>query len=218
MAFNKLSWCVVRLGEDFNWWVKEVSDDIHWEADGLGILDPNQVGYMVDLLVQMQSYGLRSNAIEDAFFKFSIEKELPKSMVRLIASDEEVMSSKDKIFAMPNLIDENDGPYIDFIDHIISVRVKMLNANLDFQRPLEIEELEESIRDEQQANYTNGKGCHPFDEIFSILDYVPTGYSLDADLDEQDLNEEEDLPDFGNADIEDEDAEAKISNEQSWDE
>ncbi|MDR3273838.1 MAG: hypothetical protein LBS87_00685 [Puniceicoccales bacterium] len=186
--------------------------------DGLGILDPNQVGYMLDLLVQMQSYGLRNNTVEDAFFKFSIEKELPKSMVRLVASDEELMSPKDKIFAMPNLIDESDGPYVDFIDHIISVRVKMLNANLDFQQPLEIEELEESIRSEQQTNYASGKSCHAFDEIMSILDYVPEGYSLDADLNEQDLGEEDNLPDFGGADIEDDDAEVKIGNDQSWDE
>ncbi|MDR1255948.1 MAG: hypothetical protein LBJ94_03450 [Puniceicoccales bacterium] len=211
MTANKLNWCIVRLGEDFNWWVSEVSDDIHWEAEGLGILDPNQVEYMVDLLVQMQAYGLRNDVVEDAFFKFSIEKELPKSMIRLVASSEELMFSKEKIFAMPNAIDDNEGPYVDFIDHIIAIRVKMLNANLNFKQPFEIEELEEAIRDEQQADYVSGKGHHVFEEIVSILDYVPLGYSLDDDATEQDLEAEVDLPDF------EDELESEDSRVKEWD-
>jgi hypothetical protein len=217
MAYNKLSWCVVRLGEDLNWWVNEVSDDIRWDVDGLGMLDPNQVEYMVDLLAQVQAYGLRNDIVENAFFKFSIEKELPKGLVRLVASDEELMSTKDKIFAMPHTLDEGDGPYIDFIDHIIFVRVKMLNANLDFQQPLEIEEMEEVIRDERQANYVEGKNCHAFDEIMSILDYVPVGYTLDADSSGQDPDDELDLPEFNDA-AEMDDLGARIGDDQHWDE
>jgi hypothetical protein len=207
----------VRLGEDLNWWVSEVSDDIHWDVDGLGILDPNQIEYMVDLLAQVQSYGLRNDVVENAFFKFSIEKELPKNMVRLVASDEELMFTKDKIFAMPHTLDEGDGPYVDFIDHIISVRVKMLNANLDFQQPLEIEEVEEAIRDERQANYVEGKNCHAFDEIMSILDYVPVGYTLEGDSNRQDLDDELDLPEFDDG-AEGDDLGARIGDDQRWDE
>ncbi|MDR0679708.1 MAG: hypothetical protein LBF42_01575 [Puniceicoccales bacterium] len=217
MASDKLNWCIVRLGDDFNWWVSEVSDDIHWEVDGLGILDPNQVEYMVDLLIQLQDYGLRSDVVEKAFFKFSIEKELPKNMVRLISSDEELMSTKDKVFAMPNSIDESEGPYVDFIDHIIWARVKMLNANLDFKQPLEIEELEEVIRDEQQEKYAGGKGRHAFDEIMSILDYVPMGYSLDSDEDDQDRDDDVDLPDFDDT-LDSDNGALKLVNDQDWDE
>lgn len=190
MASDKLNWCIVRLGEDYNWWVNEVSDDIHWTADGLGILDPNQVEHIVDLLVQMKMYGLRTDIVESAFLKFSIEKELPKNMVRLVISDDELMSTKEKLFALPNIIDESDGPYIDFLDHIIAVRVKMLNANLDFQEPLKIEEIEDSIRDERQKGYISGQNIHVFDEIVSILDYVPLGYALDDEekISNEDLN------------------------------
>jgi hypothetical protein len=213
MAASKLDWCIVRLGEDFNWWVSEVSDDVHWEVDGLGILDPNQVEYAVDLLVQMRAHGLRNDIVENAFFKFSIGKELPKNMVRLVASDEELMSTKDKIFAMPHTIDGSDGPYADFIDHIISARVKMLNANLDFQRPLEVEELEEAIRDEQQANHVSGKSSHVFDEIVSILDYVPEGYTLGDVSIGQDLDDDLDLPEFDDS-VEGDD----LGDDQQWDE
>jgi hypothetical protein len=203
MIHSKLSWCIVKLGDDFNWWIHEVSDDIHWETDGMGILDPNQVEHIVDLFVQMQAYGLRYEIVESAFLTFSIEKEMSKGMVKLVATEEEVMSSREKLFAMPNMVDDRDGPYVDFIDHIISVRVKMLNVNLDFKQPLSIEELEENIRDEQQREYMDGKKIHAFDEIVAILDYVPAGYVLDDDPDEQNLNEESDLPDFDGSDVED---------------
>lgn len=46
-----------------------MNDDIHWEADGFGILDPNQVEYMVDLLIQIKTYGLQEDIVENAFFK-----------------------------------------------------------------------------------------------------------------------------------------------------
>ena len=39
----QLEWCIVRLGEDHNWWVTEVSDSVRWDADGLSIIDPRQV-------------------------------------------------------------------------------------------------------------------------------------------------------------------------------
>lgn len=215
MASNKLNWCIVRLGEDYNWWVQEVSDDIHWEADGIGILDPNQVEHMVDSLIQMKPYGLRDELVEGAFLKYSIDKELPKNLVRLTANDEELMATKEKIFALPNVVDESDGPYLDFLEHIISVRVKMLNANIEFQQPMELDEIEEAIRDEQQSGYMSGKTVHAFDEIISILDYVPAGYSLDTDDEEKDEDEVE-FPDIGE-DLGEDDAAMNLTNEQ-WEE
>ncbi|MDE6432290.1 MAG: hypothetical protein K2L13_02740 [Opitutales bacterium] len=214
MTSSKLNWCIVRLGEDYNWWVQEVSDDIHWDVDGLGILDPNQVEHMVDLLIQMKPYGLREDIVENAFIAYSIEKELPKNMVRLVVCNEELLSTKDKVFALPNAIDESDGPYVDFLDHIISVRVKMLNANLDFHQPMEVEEIEEAIRDEQRNGYISGKSVHSFDEIMSILDYVPTGYSLDL----EDQEEDKDEIDFSDVDDGLGEDESSVVNGESWEE
>ncbi len=215
MASDKLNWCIVRFDENFNWWVQEVSDDIHWDADGLGILDPNQVEHMVDLLIQMRPYGLREDIVEGAFLKYTIEKELPKNMVRLISSNEGLMDMKEKIFALPNVIDESDGPYVDFLDHIISVRVKMLNASFDFRQQMSSEEIEEAIRDERQNGYISGKVMHAFDEIVSILDYVPLGYSLDVEDEEDEGKEDIDFPDFD--DDLDLDVDPNIS-EETWEE
>ena len=45
----QLEWCVVRLGEDHNWWVDEVSDPVRWDVDGLSIIDPRQVDHIIEL-------------------------------------------------------------------------------------------------------------------------------------------------------------------------
>lgn len=216
MVLSKLNWCIAKLGDDYNWWVNEVSDDIHWDADGLGILDPNQVEHMVDLLIQMKPYGLRDDIIESAFLKYSIDKELPKNMVRLVSSSEDLMMTKEKIFALPNIIDESDGPYVDFLDHIIAVRVKMLNANLDFQRAMGPEEIEEAIREEQQSEFVSGKSMHVFNEIVSILDYVPLGYSLESDDECEETEDDIDLSDF-NDETKDDPSVENIE-EENWEE
>jgi hypothetical protein len=42
---STLDWCIVRLGEDHNWWVCETSDPVRWDVDGLSIIDPRQVAH-----------------------------------------------------------------------------------------------------------------------------------------------------------------------------
>ena len=49
-ASTILEWCIVRLGEDHNWWVQEVSDPVRWDADGLSIVDPRQVAHLIELV------------------------------------------------------------------------------------------------------------------------------------------------------------------------
>ena len=66
----KLNWCIVRIGNDFNWWVKEISDPIHWDLDSLSILDPKQVSYILDLTNSLQEYGLNADLVDRAFFRF----------------------------------------------------------------------------------------------------------------------------------------------------
>ena len=33
-AISALDWCIVRLGDDHNWWVAETSDPVRWDVDG----------------------------------------------------------------------------------------------------------------------------------------------------------------------------------------
>jgi len=56
-ASTILEWCIVRLGEDHNWWVQEVSDPVRWDADGLSIVDPRQVAHLLELVDPLRDYG-----------------------------------------------------------------------------------------------------------------------------------------------------------------
>ena len=193
MTTDKLEWCIVRLGNDFNWWVQEISDDIHWDVDHLSILDPKQVDYMMDMLSQINQYGFKKETLENAFFKFDIDKQLPsENLIRLVRVNEDLSACSRPLFALPNVINDNDGPYAEFIDHIIALRVKFLNNMLTFKQPMTSEELEDAMRDEQHKKFIEGASVHLFDEIMFVLDYVPTGYSIDED-DQKEESDDEDI-------------------------
>lgn len=216
-ASPKLSWCVVRLGEDMNWWVDEISDKIHWDVDGLSILDPRQFAHILDLMDPLTEYGLDSDIIENAFFSFGIDKQEEDARVRLARVKDSLLESEDPLFALPDILDEEKGPYADFLNHITRLRVKMLNDLIDFKQQLTIEDLEEEIRENQNQDYMEGRAVHFFTEISNILEYVPEGFELDEEDidtssdDEEDLDE--DFPDI-------EETEEKIEEDETmrWDE
>ncbi len=194
-ASPKLEWCVVRLGDDGNWWVTEISDEIHWDMDGLGIIDPRQFGHIVDLMESLTEYGLKPEVIEDAFFSFTIDKQTEDGNVRLSRVRESLLESEDPLFALPDVMDEEKGPYADFLNHITRLRVKMLNDLIDFKQSLTIEELEEEIRESQNQDYLEGRSTHFFSEITAILEYVPEGFELDREDEEVKTEEESDIED-----------------------
>ena len=68
----KLQWVKVRLGEDYNWWVTETSDPVHWDVDGLSIIDPRQAATLTDSLDAIREYGFDPEVFEAAFFAFRI--------------------------------------------------------------------------------------------------------------------------------------------------
>jgi hypothetical protein len=192
MVDEKGSWCIVCMGDDCNWWVYEASDEINFDTESSGILDPKQVEHMIDMLSQLKQYGLSEEIVNGAFIPYSIDKEMPKEMLRLCESKRNILMSHDGIFCMPNVVDEQEGPFIDFIDHIMALRVKLLNSSFDFKQPLNLEEIEDILHADQQERYIAGVKMHAFDEIVSILDYVPAGYKLGGDMDE-DQEQEDDL-------------------------
>ncbi len=220
MAKSKpqLEWCIVRLGEDLNWWVDEISDDVNWDLDGLSIIDPRQMSYVIDLIEPLNDYGFDANILKPAFFPFRIEKDLGKGRVRLVRTNESLLDTEDQLFALPNVIDEETGPYADFIDHITRLRVKLLNDTIDFEQQLTLDEIEEEIREEQNNSFLEGSAIHLFNEIVNILEYVPAGYETDEDGEakgrgiEEEVNE--DFPDI------DEKEEEELENDDSlrWDE
>jgi hypothetical protein len=140
-----LEWCVVELGKDMNWWVKDISDTLHWDVEGLSILDPRQLAHILDLADPLREYGFTPELLEEAFFIFKIDKEIGNGRVKLIRSVEPFLESEETIFALPNNLDEDKSPYADLLDNITKARIQILNDLLDFEKSLTVEELEEEI-------------------------------------------------------------------------
>lgn len=181
-----LSWIIVRLGNDMNWWVQEISDDIHWEIDALSILDPRQVAHIIDLCEPLRVYGFDTNLLDKVFFGFRIEKILKgkDNHVRLVRTTASIIHSDEELFALPDVLDDERGPYADFLDQLTRFRVMHLNELIDFESNLTIDELDDEIRERQNADFHEGRSVHFFVEIASILEYVPTGFELDGEDEE----------------------------------
>lgn len=211
----QLEWCVVRLGEDHNWWVDEVSDPVHWDVDGLSIIDPRQVDHIIELIDPLREYGFDSDLFERAFIPFRITKDLGKGKVRLARTKQPLLESEEKLFALPDVIDEENGPYADFLDHITRLRVKLLNELLDLEEKLTVDEVEDQIREAQNSDFIEGKAVHLFSEITAILDFMPAGHGEDdEDADKgADEEDEDDLPDVE----EEEDEKMKNDSSLKWD-
>jgi len=216
-ATSTLDWCIVRLGDDHNWWVDETSDPVRWDVDGLSIIDPRQLNHLVELVDPLRDYGFDQDAMERAFIAFRIEKDLGNGRVRLKRTKESIFESEEKLFALPDILDEENGPYADLLDLLTRCRVKMLNDLFDFESKLTVDEVEDEIREDQNSNFIEGKAIHVFEELSTILDFMPAGYETD---DEQPVKGSEDEADDADLPELDEDEEEKLKNDESlkWDE
>lgn len=214
---SHLKWCIVYPAEDQCWWVKETSDPIHWDVDGLSILDPKQVGHILDLMDPLRDYKLQPELFDLAFYPFAIKQELPNNCVRLEPSFDNLAHSDDILFGLPDVLDEEKSPYADFLAHITKLRVKLLNDLIDFKQPLTIEDVEEELRERQNNDFMEGRRTHIFNEICDILEYVPHGYELDLNEPEKEPEEAEvvtaeDLPEV------EEDEDLEQDETMKWDE
>ena len=100
---------MVHLKEDNNWWVKEISDDLNWDVEGLSIIDPNQFLQIHESLDSFTDYGLDSEVVDDAFFTFEIVDELKDGSVRLGRVRDSLLKAEDLLFALPDIQDEQKG-------------------------------------------------------------------------------------------------------------
>jgi len=198
-----------------NWWVTEVSDDIHWDVDGLSIIDPRQISHLIDLAEPLREYNFDQDIMDRAFIAFKIQKDLGSGHVRLVRTKESFFDTDEPLFGLPDVVDEENGPYADFLNHITRARVNMLNDSIDFEQVFTIDELEDELREEENNNFIEGRAVHMFNEISNIMEYVPAGWELDED--EVDVDDEEEVDDY--PDIDDEEAK-KISESENlkWDE
>ena len=215
-ATSSLSWCNVRLGDDHNWWVTETSDPVRWDVDGLSIIDPRQVTHLIELVDPLRDYGFDQDMFDAAFIPFRIEKDLGAGKVRLKRVKESIVESDDKLFALADTLDEENGPYADLLDHLTRCRVKMLNDLFKFESKLSVDEVEDEIREDQNSHFIEGKAVHTFEELTAILDFMPAGYDADDEAPAKGAEDEddEDLPEIDAAE------EEKLKNDESlkWDE
>jgi hypothetical protein len=213
---STLEWCIVRLGEDHNWWVSETSDPVRWDVDGLSIVDPRQVAHLIELVDALRDYGFHQDLFEAAFIPFRIERDLGGGKVRLKRVKESVFESDEKLFVLPDILDEENGPYADLLDHLTRCRVKMLNDLFTFESKLTVDEVEDELREEQNTHFIEGKAVHTFSELCAILDFMPDGVEGDEEHPSKAAEEEEedDLPTL------DAEEEEKLKNDESlkWDE
>src|SRR5215217_5551284 len=215
-AISTLDWSIVRLGDDHNWWVAETSDPVRWDVDGLSIIDPRQLQHLIELVDPLRDYGFDQDVFEAAFIPFRIDKDLGTGKVRLRRMKESLFESDEKLFALPDILDEENGPYADLLDHLTRCRVKLLNDLFNFEAKLSVDEVEDEIREDQNSAFIQGKAVHTFEELTSILDYMPAGYDADEEAPAKDIEDEEDddLPELDEAE------EEKLKNDESlkWDE
>jgi hypothetical protein len=212
----KLEWCTVRLDDDFNWWVDQISDELHWDVDGLSILDPRQFNHILELCEPLREFGFDLDVLEEAFYPFAIEREEKGKKVRLRRVRETLLDSQEEFFALPDVMDDEKGPYADFLDEITRFRVKMLNDLIDFEQNLTVDEIEEDIRERNNADYFEGRPLHVFTEITNILEYVPDGFEIEEPGDEREESEDEDLEDI--PDFEEDDENIEEDETMRWDE
>jgi hypothetical protein len=212
-ATSTLDWCIVRLGEDHNWWVDETSDPVRWDVDGLSIIDPRQLSHLIELVDPLRDYGFDQDVMERAFILFRIEKDLGSGKVRLKRTKESLFESEEKLFVLPDVLDEENGPYADLLDLLTRCRVKMLNDLFDFESKLTVDEVEDELREAQNSSFIEGRAVHAFEEITAILDFMPAGYESDDEKPAKSTEEDDDLPDLDEAE------EEKLKNDESlkWD-
>src|ERR1017187_6125173 len=212
---SALEWCIIRLGEDHNWWVSETSDPVRWDVDGLSLVDPRQVAHLIELVDALRDYGFHQDFFAAVLIPFRIEKDLGAGKVRLKRVKESIFESEEKLFALPDIIDEENGPYADLLDHLTRCRVKMLNDLFNFESKLTVDEVEDEIREEQNTHFIEGKAVHTFSELCAILDFMPEG--MDSDEEQPSKAAEEEDDDLPTLDAEEEE---KLKNDESlkWDE
>ena len=218
-----LDWCIVRVGEDKNWWVDSISDNENWDVDNLGIIDPKQFLHINELLDSMTEFGLDSQFIDDAFFTFAIEDEMDGGLIKLVRVRDSLLKAEDMLFALPDALDEEKGPYADFLNHVFQKRVSMLNELIEFAEPYTQEEMEEVLSEKHNNDFLEGKRSHFSDELFSILEFVPDGFAIDTDLEdesEKNKDKEEDYSDLETDLIEVSDKEEKLlpDSDLKWEE
>ena len=159
---------VVRLGEDFNWWLAPTPDDAETPQDAHGVLDPRQVRELSERLNEYRAHGLDPQAAALAFCFYAVEAEIAEGTLQL-----KIGEDGDDLFALPLIDEDGDGPYIDFLDALGAARINRINTEHHHAKPCTLEEMQEELDAVDHNRYFNADTIHAFDQITEILDWSP---------------------------------------------
>ena len=105
------------------------------------------------------------------------------------------MDMDEPLFALPDSIDEEKGPYADLIDHITRLRAKLLNDSIELKEGISFDEITDDLNERYQQEFFEGVATHCYRELSDILEYVPEGFELDHDEHEEERPSEENMYD-----------------------
>jgi hypothetical protein len=169
-------WIVVRLGEDSNWWLDQMSAAFQPGGERRGVLDPRQISHLLEMLGEYRPYGLRKQQLADAFQLFTFESEIAEGCLRLTAADESIFSTTTEMFALPLIEEEGQGPYYDFLDALSAARIRRLNATHHYVQECTELEMYEELNALDTDRYYSSETIHIFDEINEILEWSPADW------------------------------------------
>ena len=186
----KFAWCIAHLGSDGNWWIKEVSEDLNWDFEIPSFLSPAQIQKVLrQSKAELEPYSISADDWNAAFYRFRIDKRLDDGCLRLVRTVERLKKNEETpkssegdkeepLFALPNEVEEDCHPYVDFLDKLIKARTALLNDHINFVQKLSTDEVKEMLDDAHRSLYFEGASLHVFREISDILNYVPSGFEL----------------------------------------
>lgn len=182
---SKLLDCSIRFNDKEGcWWVTETSDPKHYDPDGLGILDPYQFPWILDMMDPLREYGLSNEILEAAFVPFQPVELKKDGTAHLHRVAEHILDSEEMLFALPNIKDGDKGAYADFLEHIMRLRVKLINDTIKLEQKLTVEDVDEQLSELRNQALIEGRQIHPFDEITDILEFVPHGHEIPGEEDD----------------------------------
>ena len=166
----------------------------------MSILDPKQVAYLLELTDDLKDYGFSPDILDRAFFRFKIDKKIGDNLVRLVRTEQSLIDCEEPLFALPDVIDEEKGPYVDFVEHITKLRAKLLNDSIEFTQNITAEEISDELAEKYRLEYFEGTSLHVYRELTDILEYVPEGFDLDRE-DKPAKNDDDEYADIQTDDL-----------------
>jgi hypothetical protein len=170
---------VVRLGEDFNWWIFPAPEEPDSPLANRSVLDPRQLRHVVEALAKYRQHGLDLKSFAQAFYFYALSSEISDGLLQLEATNTGFADGETELFALP-VIDDDDGPYFDFIDQLSDARIHYLNSTHQYTHACTLDEMQDELAALDHDRYFSTETMHAFDEVNQILEWSPAEWDESA--------------------------------------